>query len=156
MRILRLDCRNLHRRVRCSFDSSSVWQLAGRSLITENFQLRYSHRSASLYSRLFMIWGMYLADNHSLIAVMLGVLRMDVDTCIETYSSLARDIFPLEGWLSGSKLGRLKKAATGKQRFSPAPFEAAIKRLVAESTGVDETPMRSELLHTQSNHKCKV
>ena len=87
---------------------------------------------------------------------MLGLLRMDVDTCIETYSSLARDIFPVEGWLSGSKLGRLKKAATGHQRFSPAPFEAAIKRLVGESTGGEETPMRSELLHTQSNHKCKV
>ena len=84
---------------------------------------------------------------------MLGLLEMDVDTCIETYSSLAKDIFPLEGWLSGSKLGRLKKAATGKQRFSPAPFEAAIKRLVAESTGGEETLMRSEVSHI---HKCKV
>ena len=103
-----------------------------------------------------MIWGKYVANNHSLIAVMLGLLRMDVDTCIETYSSLARDIFPLEGWLSGSKLGRLKKAATGKQRFSPAPFEAAVKRLIAESTGEEETSMMSESPHTQSSHKCKV
>ena len=81
---------------------------------------------------------------------------MDVDTCIETYSSLARDIFPLEGWLSGSRLGRLKKAATGKQRFSPAPFEAAIKHLVAEATGGEETPMRTELPQTQTSHRCKV
>ena len=103
-----------------------------------------------------MMWKKYIANSHSLIAIMLGLLRMDVDTCIETYSKLAKDIFPLEGWLSGSKLGRLKKAATGKQRFSPAPFEAAIKRLVAEATGGEETPMRSELLHTQPNQKCKV
>ena len=98
----------------------------------------------------------YIANNHSLIAVMLGLLRMDVDTCIETYSNLAKDVFPLEGWLSGSKLGRLKKAATGKQRFSPAQFEAAIKRLVAEATGEEETPMRLELPHTQPSHRCKV
>ncbi len=102
------------------------------------------------------MWEKYIANNHSLIAVMLGLLRMDVDTCIETYSSLARDIFPLEGWLSGSKLGKFKKAATGKPRFSPAPFEAAIQRLVAESTGGGGTPMRSELPHTQPSHKCKV
>ena len=87
---------------------------------------------------------------------MLGLLRMDIDTCIETYSSLAKDIFPLGGWLSGSKLGRFKKVATGKQRFSPAPFEAAIKRLVAESTGDEETPMRSDLPHTRPSHQCKV
>ena len=103
-----------------------------------------------------MMWKKYIANDHSLIAVMLGLLRMDVDTCIETYSSLARDIFPLEGWLSGSKLSRLKKAATGKQRFSPAPFEAAITRLVAEATGGEDTTMRSELPRTQPSHKCKV
>ena len=103
-----------------------------------------------------MMWEGCIANNHSLIAIMLGLLRMDVDTCIETYSSLAKDIFPLEGWLSGSKLGRLKKAATGKQRFRPAPFEAAIKRLVAEATGEAETPMRFELPHTQPRHNCKV
>lgn len=103
-----------------------------------------------------MIWEGCIANNHSLIAIMLGLLEMDVDTCIETYSSLARDIFPLEGWLSGSKLGRLKKAATGKQRFSPAPFEAAIKNLVAEATGEEETPMRSELPQTDRSHSCRV
>ena len=102
------------------------------------------------------MWEECIADNHSLIAIMLGLLRMDVDTCIETYSSLAKDIFPLEGWLSGSKLGRLKKAATGKQRFSPAPFEAAIKHLVAEATGEEETPMRFGLPHTQTIYNCKV
>lgn len=42
-----------------------------------------------------------------LIAVMLGVLKMDINQCIDAYLEMAPKIFPVEGMVSGSKLGRL-------------------------------------------------
>ena len=68
---------------------------------------------------------------------MLGVLGMDTDTCIETYSKMAPKVFPIEGALSGSKLGKFKKALRGEQRFDPKPLENEIKRLVVQHLGAE-------------------
>lgn len=71
-------------------------------------------------------------DFKSLIAVMLGVLRMDIDTCIKAYCDMAPNIFPVESLLSGSTLGRFAEIMAKDQRFSPIPFENVIKDLVLD------------------------
>lgn len=63
---------------------------------------------------------------------MLGVLHMDVETCIREYRVIAPTIFPTESLFSDSKLGKFLKAARGKPRFDPQPFETVIKRLITD------------------------
>lgn len=41
-----------------------------------------------------------------LIVVMLGVLKMDIMSCIDAYLEIAPKIYPIEGIVSGSKFGR--------------------------------------------------
>lgn len=90
--------------------------------------------------------------------MMLGVLQMDIDSCIKEYINMAPKIFPLEGIISGSKLGRLVKVAKGEQRFKPTPFETVIKELIRDrlqtrpSDG-ENTMLRFEAFSTQ---QCKV
>ncbi len=71
---------------------------------------------------------------------MLGTLELDVDTCIEQYLSLAPEIFPEEGFVSGSTLGKLFKGARGTARFDGDRLESFVKDLVSEKfkdTGPD-------------------
>lgn len=91
---------------------------------------------------------------YSLIAVMLGVLRMDINACIDAYVKMAREIFPKEGRLSASKFWKGKKVALGENRFETAPLEAAIKGLVKEKLGNGATG--NEMLRSQSSQGCKV
>jgi hypothetical protein len=98
------------------------------------------------------------ADVNRLIAVMLGVLQMDLDTCIKEYLAMAPKIFPVEGIFSGSKLGKFLKIAKGEQRFDPTAFEKIIKKLIAEqlktrSSDGENTPLRFE---ASKNQPCKV
>jgi hypothetical protein len=95
-----------------------------------------------------------------LIAVMLGILRMDIDTCIEEYLNIAPQIFPVEGKITGSLAGRLLTVARGKQRFDPDPFEAAIKGLVkthlgARATRGEDTLFRFEDSRNNQLPQCK-
>ena len=46
------------------------------------------------------------ADFLRLIAVMLGILRMDIQTCIGAYLQMAPKIFPIEGVIGGNVVGR--------------------------------------------------
>lgn len=92
---------------------------------------------------------------------MLGVLRMDIDSCIKAYQDMAPHIFPVESMLAGSKLGRLTKYITKAQRFSPVPLENAIKRLVVDqlkerATDGENTPINFEVAHPGSDRPCKV
>ncbi|MCJ1470163.1 hypothetical protein MMC07_008808, partial [Pseudocyphellaria aurata] len=80
---------------------------------------------------------------------MLGVLRMDIDSCISAYLKMAPNIFSVKNMLADSKLSRIKKVLTGDPRFSPIPLEEAIKGLVVEqlkerATEGENTPMRFE------------
>ncbi|MCJ1247305.1 hypothetical protein MMC30_004519 [Trapelia coarctata] len=67
-----------------------------------------------------------------LIAIMLGVLRMDVDTCISKYLEMAPQIFPTEGFVSGSKMGKLWKGIKGEARFDAGKLESYVKNLVKD------------------------
>lgn len=102
-----------------------------------------------------------IADIKSIIAVMLGILRMDIDTCIDTYLDMAPEIFPLEGRLSGSSLGRMAKIITNHQRFNPIPLENAIKKIVVDqlkerAIDGENTLMNFEVAPPGSFQPCKV
>ena len=55
---------------------------------------------------------------------------MDIQTCIDEYLELAPKIFPVEGLIRGSKVGKFVKGMRGRQRFKAKSLELAIKRLV--------------------------
>ena len=71
------------------------------------------------------------------IAIMLGGLRMDVDTCISEYLSMAPEIFPEEDFVSKSKLGKLWKGVKGTSRFDADKFEKIVKHMVFAASGSD-------------------
>ena len=63
---------------------------------------------------------------------MLGVLRMDVDECINKYLEMAPKIFPTEGFLSGSSLGKFFHGVRGVARFDAQNLEFVVKKMVSE------------------------
>jgi hypothetical protein len=98
------------------------------------------------------------ADANRLIAVMLGVLQMDIDSCIKEYLAMAPKIFPVEGIFSGSKLGKILKIARGEQRFDPTAFEKIIKKLVVEQLKTRSSDGENTYLgfEASKNQPCKV
>ncbi|KAL9137486.1 MAG: hypothetical protein Q9175_001311 [Cornicularia normoerica] len=62
---------------------------------------------------------------------MLGVLRMDIDTCISKYLDMAPKVFPEEGFVSGSRLGKLFKGVRGEARFDANDLEKVVKEMVS-------------------------
>ncbi|KAI9854152.1 MAG: hypothetical protein M1813_001359, partial [Trichoglossum hirsutum] len=96
-----------------------------------------------------------------LIALMLGTLRMDVDTCINEYLDIAPKIFPVEDVISRSTLGKLVRVVRGRQRFDPVPLEEAVKRLVRKhlagrATGGEDTLLQFEASRDNKSPQCKV
>jgi hypothetical protein len=76
---------------------------------------------------------------------MLGRLHMTIDQCIEAYERLASQIF-------GD--GALQKTAdmiTNGARYSASALESAIKEIVKQYTGNEDTLMRDN-----SENSCKV
>lgn len=45
---------------------------------------------------------------------------MDIDSCIEKYIDISPEIFPVEGLISGSRLGKALTVLSGQQRFKTA------------------------------------
>ena len=64
---------------------------------------------------------------------MLGVLKMDIDTCIDKYLEMAPIIFPKEGFVSGSIVGKIFHGVRGAARFDGAPLESIVKEMVTEA-----------------------
>ena len=90
---------------------------------------------------------------------MLGTLRMDIQTCINEYLKMAPNIFPVEGSISGSTVGKFLKVARGRQRFDPEPLEVAVKRLVKEHAGDsagENKPFKLGTSNASERHECKV
>ncbi len=67
---------------------------------------------------------------HRIIALMLGRLRLDVDTAIEKYYVLAKEIF-----------GVSNKKLSGDGKFNAEKLEEAIKSVVKSVTGDSESPL---------------
>ena len=63
---------------------------------------------------------------------MLGILEMDVETCITQYLAMAPLIFPEESLVSGSKFGKFVKGFQGKPRYNAERLETIIKGLVRD------------------------
>ena len=93
--------------------------------------------------------------------MMLGILRMDVDTCIEEYQNMAPEIFPVESTFGQTAVGKSIKLVGGKERFNPQPLESAIKRLVKkylgdEATAGEDTPFRFRPSNISEQDNCRV
>lgn len=69
-----------------------------------------------------------------LIAVMLGVLRMDIQKCIDIYIEVAPKMFPVSA-LSGSSFGKAFRLLAGTQQFDSRPLEEIVKKLVVTELG---------------------
>ncbi|KAL1843209.1 hypothetical protein VTJ49DRAFT_2760 [Mycothermus thermophilus] len=92
-----------------------------------------------------------------LIAIMLGVLEMDIQSCIEAYTTLAQDIFTPRARtkLGGAFAHKLMGSAT----FSAQKLEDGIRKVIREncshmSTGNRAAPEDMPMLG--SGRKCKV
>ncbi len=86
---------------------------------------------------------------------------MDIQTCIDEYLRLAPEIFPVEGLVGGSRVGRFFKILRGRQRFQAEPLELATKRLVKKylgerSTEGEETLFRFEASKLTEDRSCNV
>ena len=68
-------------------------------------------------------------DSYSIIALMLGRLRMDVETAIDSYNNLAQQVFSDRKWWPGDG------------RFKATNLEEAIKSVVRDVTGNPEEPL---------------
>ena len=86
---------------------------------------------------------------------MLGVLKMDVDTCIEKYLKMAPIIFPKEGFVSGSTFGKFFKGARGAARFDSAPLESVIKQLVTETLDSGPDTLFESTERAQATASCR-
>jgi hypothetical protein len=86
----------------------------------------------------------YLANCHSLIAIMLGRLQMTVDDCIDAYVSLSDKVFQ-------KRRHRVTIKGNVQERFDPDELERAIKGIVVRQ-GLEE----DALLKDSPDAKCKV
>lgn len=99
---------------------------------------------------------------------MLGILRMDIDTCIRTYVELSKEIFPHENFIGRNKLVKFGKAIVGKPRFDADVLERNIKKLIREhlkklpehqgktDQQLEDMKLDFETMNDQSGPKCKV
>ena len=86
---------------------------------------------------------------------------MDIQTCIDEYLELAPKIFPVEGLIRESKVGKFVKVIRGRQCFKAKPLELAIKRLVKKHLGErsaegEETLFRFEASKLEEDRSCNV
>jgi hypothetical protein len=68
-------------------------------------------------------------NNHRIIAVMLGRLRMPVSECIDVYLDMSRKVFGQSQNLSH------------REKFDPGALEEAIKTIVEKRTGDRDAPL---------------
>jgi hypothetical protein len=92
---------------------------------------------------------------------MLGILQMDVQTCIDEYVRLAPRIFPLESSASKMSIIKVSKMILGKTRFDPRPLKQEMKGLIGKhlenrSTAGENTTMKFEATSIESSTGCKV
>lgn len=78
------------------------------------------------------------------IVIMLGVFRMDIETCISSYLDMAPRIFPEEGFIPGSKVGKIFQGIEGTARFDVTELEMIIKAMVAARLGTQDATLENE------------
>jgi hypothetical protein len=98
-----------------------------------------------------------VSENARLIAIMLGVLHMNIDQCIEEWEKLAPNIFPNKK----GTLNRLAMSSVGGAPYSEKPLEVAIKGLVEKYIGDrggpgNDPPLAFEATDDRKSPRCKV
>ena len=86
-----------------------------------------------------------LLSNDSLIAIMLGRLKMDIDSCIEAYTNMSDSIFRKTHHRINAKNGKIQG------RFDTQELERAMKQVII-GAGVDE----NALLMDEAGTPCRV
>jgi hypothetical protein len=71
----------------------------------------------------------WCSNSHRIIALMLGRLRMDIDTAIGCYNNIAQQVFSDP------------KRWPGDERFKATKLEETIKSAVRDATGDPEEPL---------------
>lgn len=92
--------------------------------------------------------GVWELTSNSIIAIMLGRLRMTVDECIDCYSDLMDQVFS-RVHTKPMKLNLRNSSLETQSRFDTRALEAAIKRVVGQRTG------DSNELMMENNPQCK-
>ena len=81
-----------------------------------------------------------------LIAIMLGKLRMDVDTCIEEYVAMAPQIFPVEGFIARKiRWSNLPRPLLGSSASVLKPLEDKVMELVGKAKHITEAGSEARL-----------
>ena len=87
---------------------------------------------------------------------MIGVLQLDIDTCISQYLAMAPQIFPKEGFIPGSKIGKILKGVGGKARFDAGKLEKIIKELVTSTLKtLDEDAVLEKMSNVEGDTCCR-
>jgi hypothetical protein len=100
---------------------------------------------------------------------MLGVLEMDVETCIDKYIKLSREVFPEDNMVSRLKLVQWMQVTSGSDRFDHKKLERVIKDIVSSrmtdllskesiqpSLSLGNTPMNFRVNADSTLPRCKV
>ncbi|KAF9045177.1 acyl transferase/acyl hydrolase/lysophospholipase [Panaeolus papilionaceus] len=87
----------------------------------------------------------------SLIAMMLGRLRMTIAQCEEAYDVISREVFGKRrrGWI-GNEIGEKSAFAAYTYMYEEKPLEEAVKRIVKEALGDSEATL------AEPNPTCRV
>ncbi|KAH8591275.1 acyl transferase/acyl hydrolase/lysophospholipase [Bisporella sp. PMI_857] len=67
-----------------------------------------------------------------LIAIMLGRLHMDIESCIEAYCDLSRRVFSSEHWTNKSEAGKIIRGINATPAFKARDLEEEVKKIVNE------------------------
>lgn len=102
-----------------------------------------------------------------IIAIMLGTLRMDIDTCIGEYNKIFQKTFPvtkykekvndlMETHQESDLETQPKSDLESQEKFDPKHLEDMIRKLVAEHFGDNDAPINIETRESLSYPQCKV
>ena len=86
-----------------------------------------------------------LSKMNSLLAIMLGRLKMSVKECIAEYEVVMKEVFPAGAW-------KTVRFARGKAFYDEKPLENAIKRIVAKKLNDSD----AKLLDEDESNPCKM
>lgn len=107
----------------------------------------------------FLTMLLYRVNQFRIIAIMLGTLRMDIDTCIGEYNKIFQKIFPVTKYKE--KVNDLiethqESDLETQEKFDPKHLEDMIRKRVAEHFGDNDAPFNIETRENLSYQQCKV
>lgn len=93
----------------------------------------------------------------SLAAIMLGPLRMDLDSCIERYRELGQQLFPRESCFT-RRLRKRKTSLIGTAKFDGKKLESWVKNVIGASQNAEGPESRLDFEFRRHNDipKCRV